>query len=200
MKTALSQNARKIGPSILMAWLAALGIAVTSGCSTPEGTTSADKRESILSMKEATLTELYESKPYTKKLIRKAAGYAVFSDISINVLLVSAGNGYGVVVDNSTKQKTYMKMAQIGVGLGLGVKDFRAVFVFHNKSVLDKFIDKGWEFGAHADAAAKAGEKGGAVTGAASLKDMEIYQFTKNGIALQATIAGTKYWKYHELN
>jgi len=29
---------------------------------------------------------------------------------------------------------------------------------------------------------------------------MEIYQFTESGIALQATIAGTKYWKDKELN
>jgi len=29
---------------------------------------------------------------------------------------------------------------------------------------------------------------------------MEIYQFTKSGIALQATVAGTKYWKDKKLN
>lgn len=175
-------------------------IATVAGCSTPAGTSSSEKRQAILDMKDSTLLELYEAKPHTKKMIKKAAGYAVFSDISVNVIFVSGGNGYGVVVDNSSKEKTYMKMAQVGVGLGLGLKDFRAVFVFHHKDVLRKFIDKGWEFGAHADAAAKSGEKGGAVTGAASFKDMEIYQFTKSGLALQATIAGTKYWKYHELN
>jgi hypothetical protein len=35
----------------------------------------------------------------------------------------------------------------------------------------------------------------GEVTG-----NMEIYNFTESGIALQATIAGTKYWKDAELN
>jgi hypothetical protein len=29
---------------------------------------------------------------------------------------------------------------------------------------------------------------------------MEIYQFTEAGIALQATLAGTKYWKDKDLN
>jgi hypothetical protein len=29
---------------------------------------------------------------------------------------------------------------------------------------------------------------------------MEIYQFTENGVALQATIQGTKYWKDKDLN
>ena len=93
-----------------------------------------------------------------------------------------------------------MKMAQVGIGFGLGLKDFRAVFIFENKTALDKFVNKGWEFGAHADAAAKSGEKGAAAGGAASFQDIRIYQFTKSGIALQATIAGTKYWKDDQLN
>jgi hypothetical protein len=29
---------------------------------------------------------------------------------------------------------------------------------------------------------------------------MEVYQLTKNGLALQATVQGTKYWKDKELN
>jgi hypothetical protein len=29
---------------------------------------------------------------------------------------------------------------------------------------------------------------------------MEIYQFTQSGVALQATVAGTKYWQDSRLN
>jgi hypothetical protein len=29
---------------------------------------------------------------------------------------------------------------------------------------------------------------------------MQIYQFTESGISLQATVAGTKYWKDSSLN
>jgi hypothetical protein len=29
---------------------------------------------------------------------------------------------------------------------------------------------------------------------------MEVYQFTKSGVALQATVSGTKYWKDSKLN
>jgi hypothetical protein len=32
------------------------------------------------------------------------------------------------------------------------------------------------------------------------IPDVEVYQFTKNGIALQATLQGTKYWKDRDLN
>jgi len=39
-----------------------------------------------------------------------------------------------------------------------------------------------------------------ASTGLATLGGMEIYQFTESGVALQATIAGTKYWQDSKLN
>ena len=54
---------------------------------------------------------------------------------------------------------------------------------------------------AQADAAAKAGEKGGAADSAIDVgPGVELYQLTENGLALQATIQGTKYWKDDELN
>jgi lipid-binding SYLF domain-containing protein len=93
-----------------------------------------------------------------------------------------------------------MKMGEAGIGFGLGVKDFRAVFVFRDRTTMDRFISSGWEFGGHADAAAKAGDKGGAVGGELLLDGITVYQLTQNGLALQATVKGTKYWKDDELN
>lgn len=93
-----------------------------------------------------------------------------------------------------------MNMGEAGIGLGLGVKDFRAVFIFHDRETMSSFVNSGWEFGAHADAAAKAGDKGGAVGGEILLDGVTIYQMTESGLALQATLKGTKYWKEHELN
>ena len=140
--------------------LAVCAAAIISGCSKPMGTTPAEKRDSVLEMRKMTIGELYEKKPEAKAKIRNAAGYGVFSNTNINVLLVSSGHGYGVVRDQSTGKDTYMKMGMVGVGLGAGVKDFRAVIIFKTNEALNTFTEKGWEWGGHADAAAKAGEKG----------------------------------------
>jgi lipid-binding SYLF domain-containing protein len=170
-------------------------------CATPKGVTKQDQRDYALNMKDETLVKLYETKPETKEMVKKAAGYGVFSNIGSYLFLVSTGSGYGVVVDNSSGRKTYMKMAQVGAGLGLGIKDFKIVFIFKNRKVLNDFIEKGWEFGGQADAAAKSGEKGAAVGGEIYIEsDIIIYQITEAGVALQATIGGTKYWKDKELN
>ena len=83
-------------------------------------------------MKDDTLAELYQKKPETRAMIKNAAGYWVFSNINTQLLIFGSGNGYGVVVDNSTSKKTFMKMAQVGAGLGVAFKDFRAVIIFNN--------------------------------------------------------------------
>ena len=138
---------------------------VMIGCATPKGNTIQDKRSYVLSMKNETLSKLYREHPEARSKIKNAAGHAVFSSINTNLFLFSSGNGYGVAIDNVSGKKTYMKMNFIGVGPGIGLKDFRAVFIFKNKYVFNEFVEKGWEFGGQADAAAKSGEKGMAVGG-----------------------------------
>jgi lipid-binding SYLF domain-containing protein len=183
---------------VLLCILAVLFIA---GCATPKGVTKKDKRNYVIKMHNETLAELYKKEPGTKKMIKKAAGYGVFSNIGSYLFLLSTGRGFGIVVDNSTGKKSYMKMFHVGAGFGIGVKDFRIVFIFTNKNVMRDFVEKGWEFGGQADAAAKSGEKGMAAGGEAYIEDdIIIYQITEAGVALQATVGGTKYWKDKELN
>jgi len=159
------------------------------------------KRQKILTMRHEVLTELFETRPQAKAEIDDAKGYAVFSNIGVQVLLIGGGGGRGVVHDNHSDIDTYMKMGTASIGLGLGIKDFRAVFIFHDRKSLDKFIDKGWDFAGEADAAARGGDKGGEIGEAASFrKKVSVYQFTKNGLALQASLHGTKYWKDKKLN
>ena len=170
------------------------------GCATTKGTTPQDKRHAILDMKKETLSDLYKVRPQSKSQIAKAPGYAVFSDANINVIFASFGAGYGVVKNNKTGKHTYMKMGELGIGLGLGVKDFRAIFIFHDDETMNRFIESGWAFGGHADAAAKASDKGAAVGGEVLVDNITIYQLTESGLALQATVKGTKYWKDEALN
>ena len=169
-------------------------------CTTTRGMTPQDKRHAILDMKNQTLSDLYKVHPQARSQIATAPGYAVFSDGNINVIFASFGGGYGVVKNNKTGKHTYMKMGEVGIGLGLGVKDFRAVFIFHDYETLNQFIESGWEFGGHADAAAKASDKGAAVGGEILVDKVTIYQLTESGLALQATVKGAKYWKDDALN
>lgn len=169
-------------------------------CASMGSGTKAQKQQQILKMKEESLTKLFQQKPDTRAQLNSAPGYAVFSNANINLLFVAAGTGYGVVKDRATGSNTYMNMAEGGVGLGLGVKDYRIVMVFHTKAAMNQFINNGWTFGGNADASAKASEKGASVQGEAYYGNVTVYTFTESGLALQATVKGTKFWKDKELN
>ena len=139
-----------------------------TGCGPSTSLPLHERQQNIRDMEAETLARLYKEKPSTEKEIAEAAGYGVFSNANVNIILISAGGGYGVVKNNKTGKRTYMKMALGGVGLGLGAKDYRQVLVFKSDEIMDKFIYNGWEFGGHADAAAKAGESGGEASGSRS--------------------------------
>ena len=176
-------------------------IAMVAGCGPRGNLTVEQKRDVIIDMEIETLERLYRESPTTKDKIAKAVGYGTFANANVNVIFVSAGGGYGSVVENATGKRTYMKMALGGVGLGLGAKDYRVVMIFKDKATLDKFIESGWDAGAHADAAAKAGESGAEISAEGDIiSGIEVYSMTESGLALQATIAGTKYWKDNALN
>ncbi len=184
--------------SILIAFLAFF---LLTGFFGPDGDNPDEQRQTIQTMKQKTLEKVYGYHPETKNAITNAIGYAVFSNTGINVLLLSTGNGWGVAHNNETGKETYMKMFSAGVGVGMGVKDFRGVFVFTTKDAFENFVEHGWQAAGQADAAAKTEKKGGAVDLAIDVAPgVKLYQLTENGLALQATIQGTKYWKNDDLN
>jgi lipid-binding SYLF domain-containing protein len=159
------------------------------------------QREKIRKMAAATLTDLYKLQPSAQAAIQKSAGYAVFNNMGTNLLLLSTARGAGVAVNSKTRKDTFMKMISAGAGLGVGVKDYRVVFVFETDQALSKFLDSGWAGETQADAAAKAKDSGGAFSGGAMVAPgVWVYQITKNGLALQLTLQGTKYSKDDDLN
>ena len=197
-------------------------MALSSGCAAPRGKTMLEKQQYVRDMRGETLALLYKSSPDLEQRIRDAAGYGVFSNVNIHILLLGTGHGYGVVVDNSDDTETFMRMAEVGAGIGMGLKDLRAVFVFPTEEIMETFTTKGWAFASQAQAAAKADKVGGSVRADADVLEsgvtgsvagessttrsstsshgIEIYRLTKSGVALNATLAGTRYWRDKKLS
>jgi lipid-binding SYLF domain-containing protein len=158
-------------------------------------------RADIVKMSDATLSRLYKAQPQAKAAVEKAAGYAVFSNFGMKILFAGGGSGQGVAVNNATKKKTYMKMVEVQAGLGMGIKKFRLVWVFENRKDLDAFINSGWEIGGQSTAAAQASGQGAAFAGAMSVAPgIWLYQLTDDGLALELTAKGTKYYRDGDLN
>jgi lipid-binding SYLF domain-containing protein len=184
--------------------LVSLALVLAAGCRSPKGTTPQEKRDYTEKMRSEALAELYKKHPEARSQIKNAPGYAVFSNVGSKIFMLATGSGFGVAVNNRTGKKTYMKMVEAGGGLGMGIKKYKAVYIFNEKSALDTFITKGWQVGGDADAGAKYGDKGATAAAAANtdqvIKAVTVYEFTDAGISVSAVATGTRYYPDAELN
>jgi len=130
------------------------------GILSPSGNSVAQKQATILAQRDQALSDLYAAKPELRQRIQNAAGYATFKKTDFKLFLVGTGNGYGVLVNNQTGTNTFMRVASLDGGLGVGLSDLRVVFIFDNASVMQQFATQGWQFGGSANATAQAAGSG----------------------------------------
>jgi lipid-binding SYLF domain-containing protein len=161
-----------------------------------------EQRDDVRETANDTLSRLYRAQPSARQAVVRAAGYGVFSNFGMKILFAGGGSGKGLVVNNRTKQEIFMKMVEVQAGLGLGVDKYRLVWVFERGADLDQFVNSGWELGAQATVTAQAAGRGDQVfAGAMSVAPgVWLYQLSDEGLALDLTAKGTKYFRDDELN
>jgi lipid-binding SYLF domain-containing protein len=201
---------KKINKYLLMAVAFAMVLNVSSNALALFGKdkTEAEKQEEIqqekadiTKMVNETLGRLYKLQPESKSAIAKSEGYAVFNNFGMKIFVAGSGSGKGILFDKKNNKQIFMKMFEAQAGLGIGVKKFSVIFVFEKHKDVNDFANSGWEFGGQASAAAKMGDEGGAMQGAMSVSPgVWMYQLTGDGLALELTGKGTKYYKDDDLN
>jgi hypothetical protein len=157
-----------------------------------------EKRSRIRSMATDTLQSLYKFQPGSQAVVERAAGYAVFDNTGVHVVLPTTAKRMGVAVDSSGKE-TFMKMRSEPGRAASAVDDCRMVFVFETRKALDRFLDSGWTGSDWHDTPVET--KGGEYEGAFRVdRDMWVYQIVERGLAFQLILAGTNYYKEDKLN
>ena len=154
--------------------------------------TPADKeaeRNARLKIAADGLEKLYKATPEARKTIESAPGYAVFDVSAIYVILFVGQKGKGVLFENATKKPTYMLSTRAGTGPGVGKQRVYQIFVFKTKGAMEQFVLAGGT-GADVGASASAG-KDGIVR--SFNPNIDIYQISETGFALQASWGGTIY-------
>jgi lipid-binding SYLF domain-containing protein len=198
-------------------------LAVAVACTSPPGSNVEDKRSFVRKMRDQTLAQLYEANPDLQAKVEGAAGYAVFTNLNIHLLAISGEDGYGIAVERSTGNEKFMKMASIGGGPGIAMRDFRTIFVFRDEAAIERFRSEGWQFSLEGGASAQTSDRGGSMGGVAAVsadgnqhatvqteatkaaaaaagQGIEVYQLTQAGLALHAAALGTRYFLDDELN
>lgn len=174
---------------------------IVGGCGVRLEGSAANQRDEIRAMEAETLDAFYAENPTGRRKIRAAAGYAVFDATGGKFLWGGLDHGNGVVVDNASRQRTYMKMFELQPGLGFGYTNFRLVFLFATRSAMEDFVNSGWEFGGRGTAAAKSAVDGGSADfGYDVAPGITVYQLTQEGALVGLSITGAKYWRNDDLN
>lgn len=169
-------------------------VALAEGEGTPELT-----RQKLDATAEASLARLFAENPAAADLFRQSAGYAVVDSRRSILLGIAAGFGRGVAVSLTDGQRTYIRMATGGVGLGFGFGGFESqiVILFETPADFQRFVTDGYDASGEANARMgddKAGETLRFVQG------RSVFVLGKKGWRVNASAAGTKYWPDPVLN
>lgn len=149
------------------------------------------ERGEIQELSAKALRGLYEKDPAAKGVIENSYAYATLSNTGIKLGLFGDAHGRGLAVNNATGEKVYMRMKEMG--LGLGVKEYDLIFVISTEEAWKSFISGDIKFASSAEASASDGVTGDSMAGASIAgKGIWVYQITKKGLALEASIKGTK--------
>lgn len=185
--------------------LAAAPAAVSATAAKPAAAatvTRQDKERAELRTKTyRALLDLYKRNPKSRKAIQNAFGYAVFVDTSYSAGFLGGGHGRGRAINQHSGREVFMKMGEMKVGLGLGVRQSNIIFVFGNEDAFNSFITKGWTFGGQAVAAAEDGVHGDSLEGSFQVAPgMWMYQVTTKGLAAELSVKGTRFYVDKDLN
>ena len=169
-------------------------VALAEGEGTPELT-----RQKLDATADASLARLFAENPAAADLFRQSAGYAVVDSRRSILLGIAAGFGRGVAVSLTDGQRTYIRMATGGVGLGFGFGGFESqiVILFETPADFQRFVTDGYDASGEANARMgddKAGETLRFVQG------RSVFVLGKKGWRVNASAAGTKYWPDPVLN
>lgn len=183
----------------------ALGWVLLAGCtgnvrpSVPSEDRAAaleQSRDEVRDMARGTLEDLYVRQPEARGFVESAAGYAVFSNFGMKILVAGGGKGGGIAVERVTQREVFMRMAEIQAGLGFGIKKFRVIWVFQTSDAFRTFVDSGYELGSQATLSARSGSTGAGIAGAVTVSPgVWVYQLTDDGIAAELTVKGTRYYR-----
>ncbi|MGH9868112.1 MAG: YSC84-related protein [Candidatus Polarisedimenticolia bacterium] len=158
--------------------------------------TAEEKRAKLDEIAQATMEKLFTKSEDARELYNRSYGYAVFDNSKVS-FGITGGGGAGVAVPREGGTRTYMKMGSGGVGVGIGYQEYQVVFLFEDKEHFDRFVNEGWS--ADASASAVGGKAGASAAGAFS-NGIALFKLDPKGLALQADVTGTKYWKDKKLN
>lgn len=131
-----------------------LALTLLNGCATLSADEQQEKRNELNAMGDSTIATLLETRPEARELLEQCIGYAVIKMKVTKIPIFGAGGGFGVVRDERTGTRSYIKVSRFEVGGGLGAQKYKVIIFFSDEKLLTRAIAGTWHFDAGAEAVA----------------------------------------------
>ena len=140
-------------------------------------------------MENTTLEQLLVKRPDLQEKFDNLPGYAVIAMTTTKIPAVGTGMGYGVIIDNRSELRSYIRVSQFEVGGGLGAQSFKLVILFKDDSPLDGIKSGGWHYESSADLSASTDSSEPSSTiSSKSGKGYKVFKLAENGALATVTL------------
>ena len=156
------------------------------GCTTLSPEERSAKRAELDDMANDAVAALLSAQPQVREIHERAAGYMVIDMKVTKIPVFGAGGGTGVVVDNRTGDRYYIKVSRFEMGGGLGAQRFRIIVFFYDEDLVDRVRSGAWHYDVSAEASAGAASAGS--TAKAADKGYHAFKLSEAGAAVTATV------------
>ena len=147
------------------------------------------------------LEKMYAKYHDAKSAVQNSYAYCTISSSSVNFGFLGSDRGRGLVYNQETGKKIYVKMSEMKLGLSVGAKEYDLLFIIQNQEAWDRFISGSIKFGTEVSAQATDGVNGGTFTNATAIaKGVWVYQLDKKGMAVEMSFKGAQIKPYKNLN
>jgi lipid-binding SYLF domain-containing protein len=161
-------------------------IGFVTSCASLSPAEKADKQRALDGMADQAIAELLRKQPELKPRFDEAVGYMVMDAKVTKIPVFGGGGGKGVVVNNVTHQRTYVKATRLDFGAGWGVRAFKVIMLFTDARVLADVEEGGWFYRSGAEAAAGGAAAEGTV--AAADQGYQSFALAEGGASATVTI------------
>ncbi|MBN1239647.1 MAG: hypothetical protein JXB36_14170 [Gammaproteobacteria bacterium] len=155
-----------------------------------------ERRAELIREADQALAQLRREDEAAADMIDDAYGHAVFLTTKAGLLLTGAG-GTGVARVADTGEATFMHLGSAGLGVGVGVENYKLVLLLADERAYEQFVTGQWDGSLSAQAAA-----GGAGLAAEEpfLGEVSAFRVTDRGVIAQIDATGTRFWVSRRLN
>jgi lipid-binding SYLF domain-containing protein len=177
----------------VLAALAAVGLALISGCTTTgAGGDPAARRANIDSSVDLALQELFRQVQGSRELVNQARGVLVFPDVLRAGFMFGASHGQGALRVGGTT-RSYHSTTSGSFGIQAGAQSSAVFLLFMTQDALDRFQNSsGWQIGADASVTMISVGANAAISTATAQQPVIGFVLSNRGLMAGISMDGTR--------